>query len=184
MTMTMTMTMTTEGASAPSAAVSDRPRRSRPRTARLAIAAAAVVLAAGDLAFKVVAEQELTGGRSIHLGLLDLRLGYNSGAAFSVGSGLPSWVVIAVTGIITAGVAVFAWRAAADASRPMLAGLSAVLAGAVGNLVDRAGDGVVTDYLHTGWWPTFNLADVFITLGAVTVAIAVLRHEPARDSEA
>lgn len=134
--------------------------------------------------FKAVAEQELTGGRSIHLGLLDLRLGYNSGAAFSLGAGLPSWVVIAVTGLITAGVAVFAWRAAADAPWLLLVGLSAVLAGAVGNLVDRAGDGLVTDYLHTGWWPTFNLADVFITLGAATVALAVLRHQPARESSA
>ena len=31
------------------------------------------------------------------------------------------------------------------------------------NLADRAADGVVTDYLHTGWFPTFNGADVFIT---------------------
>ncbi len=167
-----------------SAAVSDRPRRSRTRTARLAIAATAVALAAGDLACKAVAEQKLTGGRSVHLGLLDLRLGYNSGAAFSLGAGLPSWVVIAVTGLITAGVAVFAWRAATDAPWPLLVGLSAVLAGAVGNLVDRAGDGLVIDYLHTGWWPTFNLADVFITLGAATVALAVLRSPPARDSGA
>ncbi|MGY5884192.1 signal peptidase II [Modestobacter lacusdianchii] len=176
------MTMTIEGASASSAAVRDRPRRSRPRTARLGIAATAGALAASDLVFKAVAEQELTGGRSIHLGLLDLRLGYNSGAAFSLGAGLPSWVVIAVTGLITVGVAVFAWRAAADAPWLLLVGVSAVLAGAAGNLVDRAGDGLVTDYLHTGWWPTFNFADVFITLGAATVALAVLRSQPARDS--
>lgn len=71
--------------------------------------------------------------------------------------------------------AVFAWREAATGSLLMVLGLAAVLAGAVANLVDRAGDGVVTDYLHSGWWPTFNLADVFITLGAAAVLIAVLR---------
>ncbi|GAB3314458.1 hypothetical protein GCM10027451_29430 [Geodermatophilus aquaeductus] len=169
--------MTTE---TPSAAVSDAPGPRRPRTARLAVAATAFVLAAADLAFKAAAEHNLTGGRSIDLGLLDLRLGYNSGAAFSLGAGLPSWVVLAVTGLITAGVAVFAWRSASTASWPVLMGLSAVLAGAVGNLSDRAGDGVVTDYLHTGWWPTFNLADVCITLGAVTVALAVLREDMPR----
>lgn len=73
--------------------------------------------------------------------------------------------------------AVFAWRAAIESTVPMRVGLSGILAGAVGNLVDRAGDGVVTDYLHTGWWPTFNLADVFITLGAATVLIATVRGD-------
>ena len=172
----MTMTMTTEGASVPSVATSDRPGRSRTRTARLGLAAGAAALAAADLAAKSLAEQHLAG-RTVDLGVVDLRLGYNSGAAFSLGAGLPSWVVIAVAGLITAGVAVFAWRAAADASWPLMVGLSAVLAGAAGNLVDRSGDGLVTDYLHTGWWPTFNLADVFITLGASTVAFAALRAE-------
>ncbi|WP_233498930.1 signal peptidase II [Blastococcus sp. TF02A-26] len=137
----------------------------------------ALVLAAGDLIFKAVAEHNLNGERSVHLGVLDLRLGYNSGAAFNLGAGLPTWVVLAVTSVITVGVAVFAWRSAATASWPVLIGLAMVLAGAVGNLADRAGDGLVTDYLHTGWWPTFNLADVFITLGAITVALAVLRED-------
>ena len=42
-----------------------------------------------------------------------------------------------------------------------------MLAGAVANLADRGIDGVVTDYLHTGWWPTFNLADALITCAAL-----------------
>ncbi len=42
--------------------------------------------------------------------------------------------------------------------------------GAAANLVDRAADGVVTDYLHSSWWPTFNLADTFIVLGAITAS--------------
>jgi signal peptidase II len=60
---------------------------------------------------------------------------------------------------------------------PHLIGMSAILAGAIGNVVDRAGDGRVSDYLHTGWWPTFNHADVYITLGAATVAYAALRGQ-------
>lgn len=54
--------------------------------------------------------------------------------------------------------------------------LAAVLAGAVGNLADRAVDGVVTDYLDTGWFPTFNLADVFITVSAAVLVLASLRN--------
>ena len=49
-----------------------------------------------------------------------------------------------------------------------------MLGGAVANFIDRATDGVVTDYLHTGWFPTFNLADVFITGGAVVLIVATL----------
>ncbi|HOQ53464.1 MAG TPA: signal peptidase II, partial [Micropruina sp.] len=55
------------------------------------------------------------------------------------------------------------------------AGLAGVLAGASTNLIDRSIDGVVTDYLHTGWFPTFNLPDVFITVGAALVVLGVLR---------
>ena len=148
--------------------------------ARAALVAGALGLAGTDLALKVMAEQTLGRGRTVDLGLLDLRLAYNSGAAFSLGSELPTWLIVAVTGVITAGVAVFMWRAAADASWLMLIGLSAVLAGATANLADRAVDGVVTDYLHTGWWPTFNLADVCITLGAATIALALLRADTAQ----
>lgn len=144
------------------------------------VAGAALALAAIDLGLKTWAQQSLGGGRTVDLGAIDLQLAYNSGAAFSLGAGLPTWLVIAVPGVITAGVAVFAWRAAVDAWWPVLAGLAAILAGAVANLADRSVDGLVTDYLHTGWWPTFNLADVFITLGAATVALALLRSDTAR----
>ena len=37
-------------------------------------------------------------------------------------------------------------------------------------------DGLVTDYLHTGWFPTFNLADWLITLGAVGAVLGLLRE--------
>jgi signal peptidase II len=155
----------------------DQARRRRIRRARLSLVVATAVLVVTDLAVKVLAQETLAAGRIVDLGILDLRLGYNSGAAFSIGADLPSWLVIAGTALITAGVAVFAWRSAVDSTVAMTIGLSGVLGGAVGNVVDRARDGVVTDYLHTGWWPTFNLADVFITLGAATVLVATLRSE-------
>ena len=44
-----------------------------------------------------------------------------------------------------------------------------------------AGDGAVTAYLYTGWWPTFNLADTFITVGAALVVITTLRGSPEVD---
>ncbi|GAB3197491.1 hypothetical protein GCM10027062_09280 [Nocardioides hungaricus] len=47
-------------------------------------------------------------------------------------------------------------------------------------MIDRARDGVVTDYLHTGWWPTFNLADTFLVTGFIVVAL--LHSLPERTS--
>ena len=149
------------------------------RRALALVLASALVLTCTDLVVKAALERRLSDGSAVDLGVLSLQLGYNTGAAFSLGAGLPSGVTVAVTGLITAGVAVVAWRASASAGRVVLAGLAAVLAGAVANLADRARDGRVTDYLHTGWFPTFNLADVLICLGAATVAVAAMRSGPA-----
>lgn len=141
---------------------------------RLIVGAAVLALVATDLVTKAAAERTLEGGRTVELGLVNLRLVFNPGAAFSLGAGLPGWLVLTVTGLVTAAVAVVAWRAAGQAPRLMMIGLTGVLAGAVANVIDRAGDSVVTDYFQTSWWPTFNLADVFITLGAITLALASL----------
>lgn len=133
-------------------------------------------MVATDLAVKALLERHLSSG-PINLGIVDLRLGYNPGVAFSLGEGFPSWLAIAGTGLITAGLAVFVWRTAAASSWQRLVALSAILAGATANLADRFVDGRVTDYLHTGVWPTFNAADVLITVGAITLALVVLLED-------
>jgi len=143
----------------------------------MAVLTGAVVLATVDLGAKAVAERDLRDGHTVDLGPLALQLTHNNGAAFSLGSGLPSWVIVTVTGLLTGVIAVITWRAVATKSRLLPAGLAAVLAGAAANLVDRAGDGRVTDYLHTGWWPTFNLADVWITTGAAVAILASFRSD-------
>lgn len=63
-------------------------------------------------------------------------------------------------------------RAGLPATRLRLAAFAAVFGGAVANLTDRAGDGVVTDYLRSGWWPTFNLADTAIVTGAILLVLS------------
>ena len=142
---------------------------------RLLLGGTALGLAVVDLGAKAAAQRSLGAGRVIDLGPLDLRLIYNPGTAFSLGAELPAAVVVSIVGVVTAAVAVFAWREAAKGSLILVLGLASVLAGAVANLVDRLDDGVVTDYLHSEWWPTFNLADVFITVGAVVILMASFR---------
>ena len=63
---------------------------------------------------------------------------------------------------------------APTATRLRLAAFAAMLGGAVANLTDRARDGIVTDYLHSGWWPTFNLADTAIVTGAILFVLSSL----------
>ena len=83
-----------------------------------------------------------------------------------------------VTGIITFIVAVTSWRMAPGTGHLGRLGLAAILGGASANLIDRFPDGVVTDYLHTGWWPTFNLADTFIVGGAAILITLTAFRSP------
>lgn len=157
------MTMTTE-------------RAGRRRTGVYAAAAGVIAAAWG---VKTWAEQDLAEVSSTGIGSdagpLQLRLAYNPGAAFSLGADRPALVLV-ITGALCAAIAVAAWWAAAHRPRLQLAGLAAVLGGAVANLTDRLEDGVVTDYLHSGWWPTFNLPDVAIVAGAALLVLAEFRR--------
>lgn len=135
----------------------------------------AAVFAAIDLVTKSRMEDLLLDGQVVELGIVNLQLGYNTGVAFSLGDALPPWVIVGFTGIITALLGWYLWhQASARCPRLQLAGLTLILGGALGNLIDRADGAGVVDYFHTGWFPTFNLADVLITLGAATVAVSAL----------
>lgn len=66
-------------------------------------------------------------------------------------------------------------------SRPGRVSLGLFLGGGLANLLDRVGDGTVTDYLDIGLdagrWPTFNLPDVAITVGFVLVLRVLVRGD-------
>lgn len=106
----------------------------------------------------------------------------NSGLAFGIGSG--HGAVLAVT--IVALALVLVWFAL-DPVRPGLWLAVGLLAGgALGNLIDRVRADAVTDFIDPPLWPTFNLADVAITLGAVALVLVSLggedRERPRRDA--
>ena len=136
----------------------------------------ALTAATIDLVAKAVSEARLADS-TVDLGLLQLRLGYNSGVAFSMGDKLPVGVIVAITTMICIALAAYVWHRAPRAGRVERIAGGAVLGGAVANVIDRARDGVVTDYLHTGWWPTFNLADAFLVTGFIVIAVLHARPE-------
>ena len=144
--------------------------------ARITLIATAVFVAALDLGVRNWARQALNDGSATDLGLLKLRLAFNPGVAFSLGDALPPVVLLGITGVVLVALAVFAVRVTRTAtSLPVMLALAAMLGGAIANLLDRAGDGLVTDYLHTGWFPTSNLADVFVVTSAAVLVVASCR---------
>jgi signal peptidase II len=136
-----------------------------------------------DAVAKGWAERTLTPGEPVPVldGLLQWRLGYNTGIAFGLfATSGHAWVVLSA--LIIAGLGAWFVRLLASPSPPVAAApLALLLGGALGNVVDRWPDGRVTDYLDLGLgparWPTFNLADVAITLGAAVLAVAALHEE-------
>ena len=130
----------------------------------VAVAGTVILL---DLSTKAAASA-LLGRHDIDLpGPLNLRLSHNSGVAFGVGQTVPSWLLLALTVGIVATLAVISWRG--GFASPIAAGL--VLGGALANAIDRFEAGTVVDMLDLHWWPTFNLADVSITVGVVLLAL-------------
>lgn len=169
-----------------SAAFPDRdgaPTGSAGRRRKVVLLVGAAALAAVDLIVKAVAEARLSGGGTVELGPLALRLQHNPGVAFSLGANLPGWVVIAATGLIIAGLIWYLLAAAATLTRLVRTGATLLLGGALGNFLDRLDGNGVVDYMHTGWFPTFNLADAFITTGVVVFVVGTfLTPDPAPGS--
>jgi signal peptidase II len=149
---------------------------------RLALAIVLVVLAL-DQATKTWAVDELADGPVSIIGSdVELRLSFNPGGAFGLfGAYTP---LLAVVAAIMAVVLIRAVRAADD--RLTVIALSLVLGGALGNLVDRAVrepgflTGRVVDFVKVGSFPSFNVADSAITVGAVALVIGAFlpRREP------
>ncbi|MBW1896780.1 MAG: signal peptidase II [Deltaproteobacteria bacterium] len=109
----------------------------------------------------------------------------NRGMAFGMmnrpGGGFVFYFLIAATlGAIV--LLLFWFRKLKDEDHRMIPGLSLILGGAIGNLIDRIRLGEVIDFLdfYIGQyhWPAFNVADSAITVGVLWVAINMLFHKP------
>ncbi|MDO5862985.1 MULTISPECIES: signal peptidase II [Paenarthrobacter] len=142
---------------------------------RALMALAVAGLALGDLLVKSAVVLTMGQGQLWDLGVVNVRLAYNTGVAFGLGATLSPWIVLAATAAIVAVLAVYLYRAAPGFNRVSRAGAILLLGGAVGNLVDRTDGSGVVDYLHTGWFPTFNIADVFVTAGVGLLVVGSIR---------
>lgn len=95
----------------------------------------------------------------------------NNGAAFSMLTGA-RWFFVVLTVVVVAGMlwVLYARKVTHPLGRWTLV---LVIAGAVGNLIDRAIFGYVVDMIETQFmnFPVFNVADIFITVGGILLCI-------------
>jgi signal peptidase II len=142
----------------------------------------AALIAVADQATKYLAEARLEPGRRVDvLGeLFGFRLYYNSGAAFSLGTGITP--VITTFGCVAVVVMVVALTRTGRRSWALALGV--LLGGAVGNLVDRLlrppgiGRGEVVDFFELPNFPIFNVADIAVVTGALLIVLLSVRDVP------
>ena len=126
------------------------------------------------------------------LPVLNFTLLFNKGAAFSMlagASGWQQWLFVILALVFSLAILVWLRRLPARGQAWLAAGLALILGGALGNAVDRVWHGHVIDFIQVHWhdtwyFPTFNLADSAITIGAIIAAADALFHRrPAKDND-
>lgn len=153
---------------------------------KLAILGAALptILLADILTKRWAVEALFDAPRSDFLGgYVPLTLAFNRGAAFGISIGNdPRWFFIPVA-LLALGLMIFLFVRASGNDHTRIISLSLVIAGALGNLIDRVRwDGGVVDFIgpiDLGFtlWPIFNVADMAISCGAVLLAISFWQEE-------
>lgn len=147
------------------------------------VAVVALIIFAADLTTKILATASLEGQEPVRIlgGAVYLQLIRNPGAAFSMATGM-TWVLALIA---IAVVVAIIWLAGKLRSTGWAIGLGLVLAGALGNLVDRIfrAPGVlrghVIDFLSVfapngEVWPVFNVADSAIVVGGALIVLLTL----------
>ena len=145
-----------------------------------ALAACGVIVAL-DQGTKALATSLVSrGDRSEILPFLHIENVRNKGVAFGVGGDI-SAVFIGATIVLLLGFLAFLAVRGGNGWRVWLPA-ALLVGGALGNLADRVRDGAVTDFISLPLWPTFNLADVAITVGVLLLLFDVERSEARRES--
>lgn len=152
------------------------------RLSRTHVAIAVAVVLVDQLVKAIVRPRlDLLDSVAVIPGLFSLTRVHNTGAAFGLLNGVEFAYKPVVLAIIQAaaliGLATYATSLAATQTITRI-GLSFVIGGAVGNLIDRVTSGYVLDFFDFYWrgwhfW-AFNIADASITIGVVLMALELL----------
>ncbi len=111
--------------------------------------------------------------------ILQFRLVFNPGAAFSLGTG-NTWLFTILASVV---ITVLLWNSRKIAHRGWAVAVALLIGGAAGNLIDRLmrepgfGRGHVVDFFALPNFPVFNVADIGISCAAAFIAVLALRGE-------
>jgi signal peptidase II len=147
---------------------------------------ALILSVALDQGTKIWARHELKprspGVITVIPGFFELEYAENTGSAFSLLRGRPeARYILFAFGVIALGVVAMYLRKARPEQRRLGAELGLLAGGAVGNLIDRALYGHVTDFIL--WragahrWPNFNIADAALVVGIIGLMIDLKPEE-------
>lgn len=98
----------------------------------------------------------------------------NAGAAFGILANCRSFFIVATILILACGM--YFYPTLKKQSLSLNLGVSLLLGGAVGNLIDRIRFGVVIDYFDFHIWPIFNISDMAIVSGVIIIIYHILRE--------
>ena len=118
----------------------------------------------------------LGGSKQLIPGIIELTNLRNSGAAWSIFEGQQTFfTIITIIAIIVVGYFIWQYRK----NVPMLIGLSLIMAGTIGNFIDRLRQGYVVDMFETAFinFPIFNIADMCLTIGVIWLIICILKEK-------
>ena len=143
----------------------------------LALTLFAAAAAAVDQLTKLLAKTYLMGETLVLIpGWLQLHYITNDGMALSMLRG-GQWLFVVLT-IVYFAIVIWAVAKKYIYKKPELWCIAAITGGAAGNLIDRIATGQVVDMICIPWFSTFNVADLFITFGAVVlIAYIVFRDK-------
>lgn len=139
---------------------------------------AGLVIALDQLSKAWIVNHIPYGGIRTVLPVLDITLRYNRGAAWSMldsASGWQRWLFSGLAVVVGVGLLYWLRRLNGRTQKVLCLSLALILAGALGNLIDRLLSGQVVDFILAHWndaqFPAFNVADSAITVGAALMLL-------------
>lgn len=124
----------------------------------------------------VVSSISLGASKVILPGIMALTNLHNDGAAWSMLEGQQTFFTV-ITLIAVVIIGYFIWHYRRNSS--MIIGLSLIMAGTLGNFIDRLSQGYVVDMFETLFvnFPVFNIADACLTIGVIWLIVCILREK-------
>ncbi len=108
-------------------------------------------------------------------GLIDFRLVHNTGAAWGIFAGNTALLGVFSLVVCALLVAYYIWQRN-EVNMLQTVGIALIIAGGIGNVIDRFMQGYVTDFIEFAFidFPVFNVADIGVTCGFVLLIIGIL----------